>query len=592
MMSSVAPSNFNLKAICPAFCLQERASSTASSRPNHFVDSVAVCSWLRQYNDAFSRFEQMAAHGAYSLLQKEITNMTPLLTEGLRIAEASSHDSSVISMINNLVKPRLHQLQRSYVEAKKNIAQKPKLVEEDEKIVKKWGNLKLPKSILTNHIDFARFLMESGLAFKIVGYRETCRNSHLHDVKLDSDGQPMIKVQGAFKRWDVIKKELSYDSKQNRIFSLAYRGSIVQSWTYLSPNGLVPIDRLNHKQIPIYQLNEQERQRVLSHARKFYNTNEEIDPGVPKDWVVQFHTSPRRQFVASIPPLPDHPLLDNLARNLNTHIVMRLIAPNGDVYSFGLEMPTDSQEFLWENGMAKFLGTVPARICVGDYEEFRPYKERFVTNIPLSAQRAENILSFINHSGDVRFNFLRQNCASLMHIVLKQTGYDIETQTTVKDLLIDILPDIKHIPLVGSILDQINQVFKKAVSMLYSHTPKLFIAAGSMIFYVPLKISMVPIHVLSKISTVAINTFISYFGGGKMLSALPDGVPEDDFYNAKRFLNFSRLIRSWTDLFKEQTLELYHSKYFIDWQKQQESTFVVLDSSLPKLAILPPVRYS
>jgi hypothetical protein len=581
---SFVPLNFNFKEVCSAFCLQ----GTTSVKPNQFVDSVAVCSWLRRYHDTSSRFEQIASHGAYSLLQKEITNITPLLEEGLKIARSSPHDSSVASMIDNLVRPRVHQLQQSCIKAKKNIAQKPQLVEEDGKIVKKWIALRLPESILTKHIDFARFLINSGLAFSIVGHRETCGNPNFHDVKLDSDGQPMIKVQGAFKRWDVIKKELSYDPEQNRIFSLAYRGSIVQTWTYLSPKGLVPIDRLNHKQIPIYQLNEEERQRVLSNARKFYDTNEEIDPGIPKDWVVQFHTSPRRQFVSSIPPLPDSPLLDNLARNFNTHIAMRLIAPNGDVYSFGLEMPTASQEFLWENRMAKFLGTVPARICVGDYEEFRPYTERIVTSIPLSSPRANKMLSFLDNVGDVRFNFLRQNCASLMHIILKQAGYDIETQTTVKELLIDTFPDIKYIPLVGPIFDHINQVFKKAVSMLYSYTPKPLIAVGNVICYIPLKIAMVPIHILNKVSTVAINALIIYFGGATMLNALPDGIPEDDFYNAKEFLNFSRLVRQWQDLFKEKTLELYHSKYFIDWQKQQGSTFVVSGSPLPKLVILPP----
>jgi hypothetical protein len=453
----------------------------------------------------------------------------------------------------------------------------------EDSIAQKWKKLGLPASILENHLDCARFLIESKLVFSIVGYRETSQNSQRHDILLDRDGHPMIKVQGDYKRWEWIKQELTYDPQTFQIRSRAYPGSITQNWTYLSPQGLVPIDRLNHERVvPIYQLDPIQRQRVMDHARKFYETNSEVDQGILKDWVVQFHTSPRRQFVSTIPPLPSHPIYDNLARNLNTHIVMRLIAPNGDLYSFGLEMPVDSQQFLWENGMAKFLGTVIAKVNkAGDYEEFRPYVSRIVTSIPLTGQRAQNILTMLNTIGDIRFNFLRQNCTNLAGIILKASGYDLDMQTTIPEVFYDTLPDVKSIPIIGPLLHIVSQCYQRVVESLCGMTPrpirKVMVLGSNLLTYLP-----------RKIRTIALNLFILKFGGGKMRDAMPNGIEEDDLFKANRFLNFSRLIRSWTDLLKEQTLEIYHSKYFIDWQKKQKSTFIEAYSGSPKLTIVPP----
>ncbi|MBS0604232.1 MAG: hypothetical protein JSS60_04245 [Verrucomicrobia bacterium] len=582
-MSAISPMSFDFWKVCPLFGSQA-IPTTAGVTTLSVVDSSKVSNWLIRVGGVLPRLERIAQNGALSLLEKEIQNITPLLREGQEMGASLPQSTMTVDMIDRLIKPRLDQLQQSYASAQKKVSENAEIKSEDEKIEKKWAQLGLPASILEDHIDCARFLIESALAFKIVGFRETCRNPDMHDVKLDNDGHPMIKVQGAFKRWELIKQQLAYDSKTDQIRSRNYLGSIVQNWTYLSPDGLVPIDRLNHDRIvPIYRLSAAERQRVMDQARKFYETNREVDQGIPKDWVVQFHTSPRRQFVSTIPPFPENPLLDNFVKNLNTHIVMRLIAPNGEVYSFGIEMPAESQEFLWEDGMAKFLGTVTAKINkAGDYEEFRPHVGRIVTSIPLTAQRADNIINLINTTGDIRFNFLRQNCSNLMNIVLKQAGYDIATETTVKDFLVDILPDVKHIPVIGPVIDKINQFAEGIFSKIASATPEpiknAVSLAGDVVFYIP-----------RKIGTLAINLLIKYLGGATMLHELPPGTEEEELYNAGRFLNFSRLIRSWTDLFKEQTLELYHSKYFVDWQKQQRSTFVEPGSLLPKLAIVPPV---
>lgn len=556
--------------------------SSAVTKPTSPLDAAKVVAWIGRLDAALPRLERTTEHGAYPLLQKEIQEITPLLAEGRAIASAST-TALLGGLIDTVAKPSLARLITALTVAQTKLAANPEIREKDAKVVEKWKKLKLPESILENHIDCARFLMESGLAFEIVGYRETCRDPAQHDVQLANDGMPMIKVQGAFKRWDLIKRELVYDEKTEKIRSQAYPGQVVQSWTYLN-QGLVPIDRLNNStMVPIYRLSQTERQRVVDHARKFYETNREVDQGIPKDWVLQFHTSPRRQFVASIPPLPDTPLLDNIVRNLNTHIVMRLIAPSGDVYSFGIEMPADSKEFLWENTMAKMLGTVTAKINkAGDYEEFRTHVGRLVTGVPLTAQRADNIIQMVNSSGDIRFNFLRQSCLNLMNIVMKMAGYDAPPAlTTVKEFFADLPPDVKHIPYIGCCLDKINRVFQRIASCISWATPGL-------VKKIVLTVSDIALYVPRKVNTVAVNLLIKYKGGATMLHALPQGTEDEEFYQADRFLNFSRLIRSWKDLFREQTQEVYHSKYFIDWQKQQHSTFLEPGAPLPKLAVVPP----
>src|SRR5581483_10947993 len=532
--------------------------SKIPASPPAIVYPSKVIDWVQKFDESFPRLEKITKNGLYSLMDKEMQSLGPLLKEGQFICNSQPDFPQTAAMIDQLFRPRLSRLTMACQAAQKKVSDNAMVKEQDEKMEKIWEALGLPKSILESHADCARFLMDSRLAFKIVGYRETCGDADAHDVKIDGDGHPLIKIQGAFKRWELIKRQLIYDEKSDKILSISYPGSISQSWSYLYPCGLEPKDRLNHHRVvPIYKISASERNRLLAHAQTFYDTNAEVDRGIPKDWVIQFHTSPRRQFVSSIPPLPNNPLLDNVVRNLNTHIVMRLIAPNGDVYSVGLEMPMDSQNFLWENGLAKFLGTVTAQVNkTGDYEEFRPHSGRLVTSIPLSSQRADNIIEFFNAVGDVPFNFLRQNCSNLMGIVSKMAGYDIPMLTTVKETLFDMLPDIKYIPVIGPAAHKVNQAFCKAALGISAITPRRITdgvtSVSDAVFFIP-----------RKLATLSVNLMIKHFGGATMLHALPDNTEEEDLYDAGRFLNFSRLIKNWQDLFKEQTQEVYHSKYFV-----------------------------
>jgi hypothetical protein len=554
---------------CPAVnSLCPQLSQPLTTALSTHVDVATVSEWLRKYNGSFSRFERISNHGLYSILEKELQNITPLINEGQRISASPTHYSGVSAVINDLVKPRLAQLQTVYIAAQKKLADHPKEKQEDSRLAKKWEDLGLPISVLENHADCAKFLIESGLAFVIVGYRESCRNSDLHDLKLDHDGHPMLKMQGRYVRWETISREVHYDSKSEKIQSRAYPGNIVQSWNYFHERGLVPIDRFEYDQVfPVYELTPDEYHRTRQHALKFYETNPEKDPGILKDCIVQFTTIDRRA-------VPEGALFDNAQRNYPTHIGIRVITPDRKVYSFGYQLLPEEAQFVLSDYFSTFLATAEAKISMLDYEEFRPVN-KCVTSIPLSSQRAQNILNLVNglNGKQLRFQYMRQNCSQLMREVIQLAGYDVDSRTTGRAVIYDALPSLTQIPAIGKVASFAKKAWKALPAFLT--LPIEFTA--DILLYFP-----------KKIGTVATNILALKMGAAKKTTPLQDGVEDEEFYDKKKLQTFSTLIRSWTDIFKEETNAVYHSKYFIDWQNKQRSTFKETYSGRPKFAIVPP----
>jgi hypothetical protein len=422
--------------------------------------------------------------------------------------------------------------------------------------------------VLEKHADCARFLVESGLAFAIVAYRESCRNPNEHDLKLDPrDGHPMVKMQGNFVRWETISKEIYYDAGMEKIKSRTYPGRMVQSWNYFD-RGLVPVDRFNWDQaFPVYELTRDEYLKTLQYALKFYETNPEKDVGIAKECVIQFVTVDHRVF-------PKGAFFDKAQRNYPVHIGMRLITADRKVYSFGFQLPPEEAAFIFTDYFSTFLATAEAKIGMLDYEEFRP-DNKLVTSIPLTAQRSQNILDLINglQGKQLRFQYMRQNCAQLMREVIQKAGYDVDIRTTGKEVLYDALPSLgQMIPVIGKV--------DAVASEIWNILPKLLRApiefSIDAFFYIP-----------NRIGTILINLLVWKMGAAKKTVPLQEGIEDEEFYDKKKLQTFSSLIRSWTDLFKEETGVVYHSKYFIDWQKKQNSTFTAVYSGRPKFAIVP-----
>ncbi len=563
------PANFH----CPvvnSLCPQPQLPQTSTIALNTHVDAATVSEWLRKFNNSFSRFERIASHGLYSILEKEIQNITPLLSDGQKISRSPTHYSGISIMINDLVKPRLIQLQTAYTAAQKKLVERPKEKEKDVRLAQKWEELGLSMSVLENHADCARFLIESGLAFAIVGYRESCRNPDLHDLKLDRDGHPMLKMQGIFRRWEAIAKELEYDPDSNTIKS---RGNTAVIWNYFHPNGLVSKDRFTYDRVyPIYQLPQTEYESVLRHAKKFYETNPEIDLGILKDCVVQFYTNPRRQGISH------HPLLENLHRNIPVHVGIRLITANGEVYSFGFQMSHEEQSSILTNLLSNYLKTGEAKISMLDYEEFRKHEGRIVTSIPLTSLRCRNILNYLSDMNQkhLRFQYIRQNCSNLALDVLEKAGYEVDIRTTVAECFSDLLPNFNQFPIIGPLIAKVEQVRDRIWATIPKSIGDFVDLLKSHVFFLP-----------KKGVTFLCNLLIWKLGAWKMTRPLSPGVEDERFDDRKKLQNFSSVIRSWSDLFKEEPTRVYHSKNFIDWQKRQKSTFIEPYSGRPKLSIVP-----
>lgn len=559
--------NSNSQQLIPNF-------SSGSPSSIDCVDSSKVFQWLRKYDDALPRFEKISNNGLNSILKKEVLDITSLLKEGEVIGSSSVQIDPKSDMINQLVKPRLGHLQKECFNAQKRISEQSERTEDDEKLEKKWESLGLPRSVLEYHSDCARFLVDSGLAFAIVGYRQTCNDANLHDVKLDIDGHPLIKMQGHFVRWETIAKQLQYDPKTRKIKSRDYSGNIVQSWNYFHSQGLEPRDRFKYgKVFDIYELPADEYNRLLTISKKFYENNPEKDIGVAKDCIVQFFTSPRRQGV------PEHPLLENLYKTIPVHIGIRLITSDKKVYSFGYEMPLEEQSFVLSDYFSTFFATAEANVCMRDYEEFRDHEGRIVTSIPLSSQRSKNILDFLNSIKDkqLRFQFARQNCTALMQEVIKRAGYEVNIRTTIAAALLDLLPNLNQLPLIGKTIGKVETFAARFWEMLPEWIGKPFNWCKATLLYLP-----------QKAGTVMANLLTLKMGAAKKTTPLREG-EEEELYDKKGIQQFSSVIRSWKDLFKDETSAINHSKYFIDWQNKQKSTFFVPPSDQPKLAILPSV---
>ena len=587
---------------CPFFSTQiSRPSNTSTTTPI-MVDVQKVGDWVRKYDAEFPRFTRLASNGNFSLLKKQIQEITPLLNEGQKIASATSNLPHVTEMINRLAKPRVTELRQAFTDTQAKIAAKPDVAKLDEKIVEKWKKFTLPPSILENHADCARFLFESGLIFTLVGYRETtlgpdrgeikldadghpmvqvqgrfvrwetAQGRNIDYLKLDGDGHPMIKMQGRFVRWQTIASQLYYDPKSENIKSKAYPGNLVQVWNYSYPQGLIPMDRFNYERaFDIYQLTQGQYDRTKLHALKFYETNPEKDRGIPKDCIVQFMTAPRQQ-------LHKNPLLKNANDQYPLHIGMRLITADRKVYSFGVNMPPEAVSFIFSDLSSNFLTTADAKITMLDYDEFRPHT-KVVTSILLTAQRSQNIINFINelNGKQFRFNYSRQNCTTTILEVLKRACYDLDLRTTALNYVYDALPSFNQLPLIGPLIAQVERCVKR----IWEAMPKLFtdpiVWTKDVVFYIP-----------KKLLTIGVNLLMWKLGAAKKMTPLQEGVADEEFYDKRGIQTFSSVIRHWTDIFKDETSAVYHARYFLDWQRQQKSTFIDPNRGRPILSIVPP----
>lgn len=555
----------------------------------------ALNAWI--YNAAATslRIRNLLSQGdksLYSFLEKEIHVAEGICQEGEILAGLISYDHPRLASYREKL-PDLIQ------EANQARLDHPQEIEKDKKIEAKWMKLRLslsrlnprdnlaerlPISVLENHADCARFLIKSGLIYSIVGYLETSKNKEMHGIKLDYDGHPLIMVEGDWTRWEVIKDRLVYDADNLEIISHDGENGTVRKWSYFHEEGLVPVDRFHYDKVfPIYTLSQEEYARLIQHAGQFYHAgNPDPNPQVAKNCVVQFFTSPRytNSSIAG----------SNLHRNIPVHVGIRLITADRRVYSFGLQMPESEQRTVNSNfsiwGMlSTFLMTATANISMLDYEEFREHEGRMVTSCPVSADGAQHVLERLNQlnaQGQLRFSFARQNCTSLMLETMQEAGLNsVDVSTPVWEVISEAL-SVDQLPLIGSLIGKVQRCISHIWNTVVNATPKIiqdgFSWIDYIVFYIP-----------RKVRTIFYNLLMLKLGAGKWTTPMAENLQPDILdHRQRRIQNFSCVIPSWTDVFKEESTFVNHSKSFLDWQRQQGSTHTFANTGCPSLCIVPP----
>src|SRR5579871_524127 len=92
----------------PFFSFFENLCKPAQTEPpapamSTQVDAATVGEWIRKVNTAFPRLEKISNNGLYSILEKEVQNITSLLNEGQKICASSGNGADVASTINDVV---------------------------------------------------------------------------------------------------------------------------------------------------------------------------------------------------------------------------------------------------------------------------------------------------------------------------------------------------------------------------------------------------------------------------------------------------------------------------------------------------------
>ncbi len=438
---------------------------------------------------------------------------------------------------------------------------------QDKKIKEKWLQLGLSSSVIETDPDCVRILITSGIIYPLVGYANSFDHSEAGSIRLENE-QLMLKIQGSWKSWKEINQLLMQDPKnKTRMIS---RNNPGQVWSYVSHLGFIPKDRLHYEHIyPVALLSEAQYEKVKALAKHFLDKNSEVDVGIEKTGILQLMTTSQQEI--STPFYLEH----------CTIRIIRKVNGKYELYSMGSEMTENEYRKTMPGNSwisTSILTTVETKIGMCDFQEFRHKDLCRVTSIPLSEERTNAILKMIDQISQkqLRFNYIQQNCLSLVHEVMKLSGYEMpDLRITPAQLLCWKLINHEN-SLIRRMNDKVLHVFGEIDQMIPSSMRNV------------IKPICYPAHcILNKVSTVFTNFVVAAMGGWKMSMPLAPGSTEDPLSQNQGMISFSRLIRSPLSLWEDGPSVLHHSLPLIEWQLKQLSTFVTHPKkNMPKLHIL------
>lgn len=474
--------------------------------------------------------------------------------------------------LEEVIQEKLNELQRQFT---------PILVDMEEHRVecmnqKKWLGFGFPEEALVHQPDCVQFVMQSTLGYSIEMFKNTTRlGMQRHQIFFDGK-EVYLRFDGTFQPWSVIKELVSYDRVKKAIVSCA---DCSQTYNYISPRGLVLAKRHPAELYPIEELDATEHSQIRAHAQKFWQRHAEIDPGIEKECVLQVVTANKNC-------LPTSWYTESLNKLMPLHTAIRLIDKEGKVYSFGIDLTEEFNQYVRDNPLS-ILATGFSKAVTPDFEETRTFEERAVTSIPITASRLMAILQRvkeINQGPGMRFCMTKQNCNKFGVMLLDLAGITVNTRTTFSEILTQALPPLEKVPHIGWPLWWLKDKIESVVAPIF-HTINQFTPAPikwvvnitfSVLFFIP-----------RKVGALFFNTIIIVLGGAKMAQEARPDLDKNESMHDRHVIYFSSVITWWGDFFDDEKAECNHSYKLAQWQREQASTDLYRRSQLLKMQLLP-----
>lgn len=429
-------------------------------------------------------------------------------------------------------------------------------VQNKAKDQEKWVAAGFDRSLLITDPEAVHFAVSSKLIYTISMFAKSAASLEGEPMTIKAiDGSAYFKVEGEWKPYSAFKDQIRYDEHLFKIVG----------WNFIHPQGFVHQDWTEYDRLyPIAKLNEVGIRATMAHAQKFWGENQpEIDPGVEKPCVVQVMTTGR-----DWESLPNAWWANNLREHLPKHTSVRLMTPDGSLYSFGAKMGLQTDAFLCAAGHHR-LGTGVATVPTPDYEESRRSDDRTMVALPLSEERAKQILTFANEANKgFSFNFLRQNCVRFADIVMKLSGVKMSSHLSIEQFIADCLPRVSDIPYVGKGLVAVASAISRATSPVFQ-----FIGAMANAV-MPYPIKLVWNMILDGLDAVGARIAAFVINGVSLmfLGANTSVVPED-LPKVSEVETFRQMI-SWKDLLTPDAIQVYFSTELDRWLRTQHNVLV------------------
>ncbi len=421
-----------------------------------------------------------------------------------------------------------------------------------------WQTLGFPPEFIETHPDCVDFLIKSGVAYQIACYRNSpSLHADKHTVRPSDDGHPMILVEGTMTRWEDIKGKLvSY--KEYDILRSAQAPN--EFWTYISPLGITRQNIFRFSQpFCVDELSQEYVKKVQEYAKGFYTEqNPDPTPDVQKPYVLQICTSTGVLF------RDRNVFIRGLFKKLATHYGIRIITPEGKVYSFGYRRDVGERAYV---RTSTALGQVLGRVALNDFEESKPHDGRYITTLPLSEEAFRKAIQDVVdlNCSQPSFDWLHANCIKITMRQLSFAGVDVQTETRLETCIKDVVNAVvKNIPTFGSPIIKIKKVAKQ----IFSYIPALPLPIK--------KVRDIVLYIPAKIGAIAKYLLVWAVGWTTVSPSLA-------------CVRESRKFSLW-DALNQDYSNVHYPRKLLSWQKRQATTHCHTYTGVPAFVILPPTE--